>query len=123
MGLLRSRLLPLALAGALALAADSLAAQETGTVRGRVVDAATRRPIPEAQVTIAGTARRAVTDAEGEFSLAGVPAGSLGVQAAKIGYAPATARVTLAAGGTAVADLSLGATALALEELVVTATG
>lgn len=122
MGLIPSRLL-LPLAAALALAAAPLAAQETGTVRGRVTDAATRRPIPEAQVTIPGTTRRAVTDAEGEYSLSGVAAGAVGVQAGKIGYAPATARVTLAAGGTATADLALGATALALEEIVVTATG
>lgn len=124
MGSLRMQLLlPLALAGALASAAAPLAAQATGAVQGRVTDAATSRPIPDAQVTLVGTGRRAVTDAEGRYTIPGVPAGAAGVQAGKIGYSPATTRVTVAAGATATADLALGASVLALDELVVTATG
>lgn len=117
--------LSVALAGVLSASAPLLHAQGpgTGTVRGRVLDAATRRPISEAQVMVTGSARRTVTNAEGEYSLAGIPAGGVGLQASKIGYAPATARVTLAAGATANADLTLSTSALALEALVVTATG
>ncbi|HEX2094392.1 MAG TPA: TonB-dependent receptor plug domain-containing protein, partial [Longimicrobiaceae bacterium] len=114
--------LVVALAGVPAVALP-LAAQGTGTVRGRVLDAATRRPIPEAQVALVGGTRRVVTDAEGAYTLTGIPAGGASLQASKLGYAPATTRVSVAAGETATADLSLNASALALEELVVTATG
>ncbi|HEX7241392.1 MAG TPA: TonB-dependent receptor plug domain-containing protein, partial [Longimicrobiaceae bacterium] len=113
----------LVLAGALGAAAPPLLAQETGTVRGRVLDAATRRPISEAQVAVVGSPRRVVTDNDGAYSLAGVPSGSATLQASKIGYAPSTARVAVGAGAAASADFALAPSALALEELVVTATG
>ncbi len=116
-------LLPLAMLGALGVATPALHAQETGTVRGRVTDAATQRPIADAQITLAGTLRRVVTDAVGEYTLSGVPAGTATLQASKIGYAPASAQVAVTAGGTATADIALATAALALEEIVVTATG
>jgi len=50
--------------GALCLGLSSpLAAQGTGVVRGRVIDSGTQRPIENAQVTIAGTGLRVVTNA------------------------------------------------------------
>src|SRR5204863_1381660 len=48
----------------------------TGTLRGRVTDAASGRGIPEVQVTIGGTRLGAVTGQQGEFTLTSVPMGS-----------------------------------------------
>ena len=87
-----------ALALALVLAPALLAAQTGGgTVRGRVVDAASGSGVPEAQVVITGTRIGAVTGAGGDFTLVAVPTGARSVTARRIGYQPATAPVTVAA--------------------------
>ena len=52
-----------------------VAAQQTGVVAGRVVDSVTQAARPNARATIVGTARFAVTGADGRFSIADVPSG------------------------------------------------
>ncbi|HEV2149338.1 MAG TPA: SusC/RagA family TonB-linked outer membrane protein [Longimicrobiaceae bacterium] len=118
-----------ALATALALAAlcaasvPSLAAQATGTIRGRVTNASSQRPLSGAPVAIPGTNRRAVTDETGSYQIANVPAGSRTVRAEMIGFAPVERAVSVTAGGTATADFALSESAISLDALVVTATG
>src|SRR5687768_4135901 len=63
-----------ALAGSASLFALPLAAQ-TGSVSGRVTDAATGAPVPNAQVMVVGTTIGAAVDSDGRFRLTGVPAG------------------------------------------------
>lgn len=105
----------------LALAGD-LAAQGAGRVTGRVVSAASGSPVASAQVTVAGTGLRAVTDAGGRFSIADVPAGTQSVTAQALGYSAKTVTgVAVAAGRTAELDIALATEALALEGLTVTA--
>lgn len=65
-------------------------------VEGRVVSAATGRPLALAQVEIPGMRRSATTDAEGRFRLFRVPAGEHAVQVQLIGYQARS--VTVAAG-------------------------
>ncbi|HEX2077118.1 MAG TPA: TonB-dependent receptor [Longimicrobium sp.] len=105
-----------------ALFAPALAAQ-TGTVQGTVVDAQSMQPLADAQVTVAGTSLRAVTRADGRFSLAGVPAGSRTVRATRIGYAAAERTVTVAAGEAATVNLSMAAQAVLLQDVVVVGYG
>jgi CarboxypepD_reg-like domain len=101
-----------------------LAAQQpTGSVIGRVVDQATQRPVVGVQVYLAASTRRVFSDQKGEFRLDNVPVGAAEVRARLIGYATAVRQVTVAAGDTVRADLVLTATAVALEEVVITATG
>lgn len=109
-------------AAAVAALAPPLAAQSTGTVRGRVTSAA-QRPLAGAQVSVAGSSLRAVTGPSGEYTLANVPAGARTLRAELIGFAPAERSVSVGAGQTTSADFTLAETALALDELVVTATG
>ena len=59
----------------LALAPSLLLAQTTGTVRGRVTSAGSGAAIADAQVSVAGTQRGTVTNANGEYSITRVPAG------------------------------------------------
>ena len=106
----------------LAGTAASLAAQGTGTVRGRVTDAASQRPIAGAQVTAVASGRRAVTDEAGEYTLAIVPTGSTLVRAELIGRTTGVQTVSVAAGQTARADFTLASSALELDALVVTGT-
>ena len=60
----------------------------TGTVRGRVVSAATGQPLHRVQISLSGAqaVRPGVTDQRGEFVITGVPAGSYIVTAKRSGY-------------------------------------
>jgi TonB-linked SusC/RagA family outer membrane protein len=118
------RLVTLVVAGLLVTSAYApLEAQSTGTITGQVTDQSTGRPLGSVQVFVAGTNRNTLSNAEGRYVLTGVPAGEQRVQAELIGYSGASATVTVAAGGTATADFQLSPSAVALEGLVVTATG
>ncbi len=105
-----------------ALSAGSALGQSTGTINGTVVNVADGRPIAGAQVFIEALGLGVVTDAEGQYSIADVPAGSHELSAQIVGYLTATDDVTVSAGQVATADLQLSFTALELDELVVTGT-
>jgi hypothetical protein len=68
------------------LAPGGLFAQE-GTLRGRVIDQTTRRPIAAAGIFVEEINRRVVTDAEGIYLFLGIPAGVYSLHVAAIGYA------------------------------------
>jgi TonB-linked SusC/RagA family outer membrane protein len=112
-----------ALVGGLLWAAQLGAQAPTGTITGRVVDSATQRPLPGATIRIEGTQRGAITGDDGAFRMAGVPAGTHQVRAARIGYAPLTREATVTADGTANVEFALPARAAQLEEIVVTGYG
>ena len=100
----------------------ALAAQATGTVRGRVIDAASQQQLAGVQVVIDGTRFGALTQQNGEYVITSVPAGPQTLVARRIGYAPARQAVTVVAGGSVTADFRLGASATTLSEVVVTGT-
>jgi TonB-dependent starch-binding outer membrane protein SusC len=108
-----------AMAFAIAALPGFAVAQDTGTVAGTVVEAATQRPLAGVQITIAGTRLGGLTTQEGRFLLTNVPAGTQEVRASLIGYGRATATVTVAAGATATVSLTLRETAIELEGLTV----
>ncbi|MBN1628555.1 MAG: SusC/RagA family TonB-linked outer membrane protein [Thermoleophilia bacterium] len=117
----RWRLVLPGLALALALAAVPVSAQ-TGTIVGRVIDGQSGRPVPTAQVSIAGTQLGALVDAEGRFRIERVPLGTREVRAIRIGYNNASATVTVAAGQPVSVELRMTETAIGLDEIVVTGT-
>src|SRR6056297_341842 len=82
------------------LIAPSLAAAQTGTVQGQVVDASTGQPLPSAQVTVEGTGLGGLTNQQGRFLVLNVPAGQQTVRALLIGYSPEQATVNVTAGET-----------------------
>ncbi|MDQ3387918.1 MAG: TonB-dependent receptor plug domain-containing protein, partial [Gemmatimonadota bacterium] len=102
--------------------AHPLVAQGPGTIRGTIVETGTRRPLSGAQITLVGTARRVVTDAQGEYTLTGVPAGRAQIQAYMLGFDPAQGTERVMAGETIRLDFALTASAIALDALVVTGT-
>ncbi len=105
---------------------SGVGAQESTLIRGTVRAADTRQPLPVADVVI-----RSATDSarivatgrtlpNGMFRITGVPAGRYRVQALYVGYAPASAPVTVAAGDTAdVGVLELAVSAIALDRVAV----
>jgi TonB-dependent SusC/RagA subfamily outer membrane receptor len=102
-----------------------LAAQATGSVKGRVLETGTSQPIVGASVVIVvGSARLGeLTGNNGTYVVRSVPAGQVLVRALRIGYAPDTVRVDVPASGEVTADFSLAKVATELEAVVTTATG
>src|SRR5437588_753117 len=97
------------------------AQQATGTVRGRVTNAATQQPLAGVWVTVGK--RAAVTRADGGYVVSDVPAGPDTVHARLIGYAPATQPVTVAGGDTVTVDLAMTPRAVNLASVVVVGYG
>jgi len=105
------------------LIAPSLAAAQTGTVQGQIVDASTGQPLPSAQISVEGTGLGGLTNNQGRFLILNVPVGQQTVRALLIGYSPEQATVTVAVGQTATLDFRLSSSALEMDEIVVTGTG
>ena len=102
--------------------AGQLAAQ-TGSISGRVTDAATFGAVAGAGVVIEGTQRGTTTGPDGAFTLSNVPPGTHSVTARFIGYAPLTQAVTVRPGQTTTVEFSLQRQAVVLDEIVVTGYG
>ena len=107
-----------------AVTGGALGAQpQTGSISGRVVDSTSRQPLPNVTVTVVGTRLGTQTRDDGRYTIAGVPIGPQGVRAARIGYRPGEAQVTVVAGQAANADLAILSSAALLSEVVVTGYG
>ncbi|MGK2962254.1 MAG: SusC/RagA family TonB-linked outer membrane protein [Gemmatimonadaceae bacterium] len=117
-GLARRWITAIAMTATTSLIAMPLAAQ-TGTVTGRVTDAATGAPVTNAQVIVVGTSIGAAVDNDGRFRLTGVPATARQIRARSIGYQPSTASFTVV-GGNATVNLTMNASAAALDAVVIT---
>ena len=84
---------------ALALLSTATFAQvASGSIAGRVSDAATGKSLQGAIVKISGTNDVAYTNAEGRFTMSGIAAGSHQLNVEYVGLDPYTNRVTLAPG-------------------------
>ena len=106
----------------LALLAARAQAQSMGTIVGTVRDAEDGMMLDQAQVYIAALNMGALWGEDGRFTIADVPAGEHLLAAELIGYETVTTTVLVIAGETATVDLELMASAVELEEVVVTGT-
>jgi TonB-linked SusC/RagA family outer membrane protein len=95
----------------------------SGIVAGRVVDRASNLPVADVQISVADGQRGALTASDGTFRIVGIPSGTVRIRASRLGYGAATQVVEVRAGSTAQADFALDAITLALDAVVVTATG
>ena len=113
-----------AVAAALLLGGPALlSAQDTGTIAGQVLDAASARPLSDAQVYVPGTGVGTLSNATGRFVLLNVPVGQVQVRVDLIGYESQTQTVNLSAGASATVTFQMQQTAISLDELVVTGVG
>ena len=105
---------------ALGFGAGTLLAQSsTGKIEGRVRDQA-GAPIANAQVFIVGTAFNALTNPQGYYFINNVPAGTISVRAAFIGYKSTQVDgVKVLAGQTGTVDIQLEQTAVQIQEITV----
>ena len=93
------------------LLSDLSAQGGRGTISGKVVDSTSQAALSSATVQILGTARGALTRADGGFTLTDIPVGAQRVRVARIGYAPQIKDVTVSAGATVTLQFSLNAVA------------
>lgn len=94
----------------------------TGTVRGTVMHAGTRAPLASAEVSIVGTRLGAMSKDDGTYSISDVPVGPHRVRVRLIGFAPNEQNVAVTGGGTATVDFVIAASAVQLDQVVVTGT-
>ncbi len=96
-----------------------VAAQNTGKLSGRVLDASTGEPLPGANVILLETQLGTITDVDGNYFILGVPVGTYNVQSSYVGYqAQTTTGVEINAGYTRELNFSL-APGVELNEIVV----
>src|SRR6056300_1130995 len=61
-------------------------AQNTGVLKGRIVDAQNQLPLEGATVVVVGTAIGVVTDQQGYFTLENIPTKTYSIEASYLGY-------------------------------------
>ncbi|HSH45620.1 MAG TPA: TonB-dependent receptor, partial [Longimicrobiales bacterium] len=107
---------------ALALAVPLHAQDASGRVFGQVVAEESGEPLPGVRVYVRGTTRGNVTDRQGRFTIDRVPAGSQVVVFELLGMREERRSVRLPEGGEARLDVRLATEALAIADIVVSAT-
>jgi TonB-linked SusC/RagA family outer membrane protein len=108
---------------ALLLAAEPLAAQSTGRVRGVVRAAGSGQPLGDVQIVVPGTTLGVITASDGSYQLPRVPSGTAQLRTRRLGYGAVTKSVTVRADATTTADFELAASAVTLNDVVVTGSG
>lgn len=95
----------------------------SGTLTGLVVDAATREPLPGANVLLVGTTIGAATDLSGQFRIVNIPVGTYSVQASVLGYQTIIRTdVVVSTGKPQRLEFDLAEATIELGEITVTAT-
>ncbi|MCB2205428.1 TonB-dependent receptor [bacterium] len=106
----------------LILFATSVSAQNTGKVRGTLVDAANGEGLIGANIIIEGMSLGAAADIYGNFTIEPVPPGTYTIHASMIGYAKKTVTgVVVKAGETTKLEMTLAPEAFEMQEVVVEA--
>ncbi|MCC7324767.1 MAG: TonB-dependent receptor [Gemmatimonadaceae bacterium] len=99
-------------------------AQGTGMLSGVVTDRASGAPINGARVQVVGEASLgANSDDNGRYFVRGIPTGQRTVRVTRIGFRPEAQTVTIAANDTLKLNFAIAASAVELQQVVVTGTG
>lgn len=88
---------------------------------GRIVGDASRQPIPGVEIVLEKPATRLESNAEGRFTIGGIPWGIQIATIRKIGYRPVRLRLLVAGDDTVQVEIRLQAAAVQLEPIEVTA--
>ena len=100
----------------------SFAQPNTGSIRGKLSDTKTQKPLAGVNVLVRGTLRGTTTDGQGTFRLKGVPAGVFDITFSLIGYTSQTLRHIAIQPDTSIQlDVALVQTAIEADQVVVTA--
>lgn len=100
----------------------SVAAAQSGTIRGQLTSSETGEELIGATVVVKGTNAGGATDLDGKFSLNNIQPGTYELQASYVSYEPKTvAGVVVKDGEITVVNIRLNASTTALKEVVVEA--
>ncbi|MBI5691871.1 MAG: TonB-dependent receptor [Verrucomicrobia bacterium] len=110
---------PITLLLLLTFASLTALAQSTGSLSGRVSDARTGFSLQGAVVRVSGSTAIAYTDANGRYSLTGLPAGFRRVEVEYVGLDPLSREVEILSGTASFFDAPLESRALQLEAFTV----
>ena len=111
-GLLAMIALPAAIAGA-----------QQAIVTGKVTAQVGGQPLSDARVYVVGSTLAATTNAEGQYTLRGVPVGSIEIRTIRVGYHEQKKPLVVAAGASTTLDFAMQVAVVQLQEIVTTATG
>jgi TonB-dependent receptor len=106
--------------GALCMTVPDVAAQSTGTIKGRVTDAETGSPLPGANVVLKGTDTGTSANADGEYELRQVPSGEQTLVVSFLSYEDKETTVKISGGQTTTANVKLTRKAVEADEVIVT---
>jgi iron complex outermembrane recepter protein len=118
----RGRGLFATLAALVFVAVPELRAQDAGTIQGTVRASGSGAPLSDVVVSVQGTTRGAMTDADGRYRITAVPVGERVVMAQLVGRDRGAQTVRVAADSVAQADFSLAEAAAVIAPTVVSAT-
>lgn len=115
----------LSVAGILAglAVAPSWAHAQSGIIIATVTDRASSAPLEIVRLQVGTSQMGGATDQLGRVVVRGVPAGQQTLRFTRIGYRPETRTVTVVADDTTRVTIALGASAVELDQVVVTGTG
>jgi len=94
--------------------------QESGEIRGSIIDVDREDPLVGANVFLQGTTIGSVTNLDGIYSIRNVPPGTYTVIARFVGYRQQTHEITVAPNETVSLEFALSQTAFQFDEVVVT---
>jgi TonB-linked SusC/RagA family outer membrane protein len=98
-----------------------LALAQSGSISGKITNASTNEALIGGTVQVVGTTLGTVTDVEGNYRLAGVPAGkSIRLLIKNVGYKDKEIAVSLSTGENKTLDITLEEAELFLDDVVVT---
>jgi len=101
---------------------SSFAQENSGVIRGKVIDASSNEPIPFASVVIWNTTVGAMTDFDGNFLFTGVSPGYVEIRASSVGYKPYVSESVMVTNSNEVNfTIPLEATVVAINDVVVKA--
>ena len=104
-------------------AAPAAARAQQATISGRVISISTNSALADARVMVVGTSLATVTNADGRYTLRGVPTGTVEVRVIRVGYQEQKKAAAVAAGAAVTLDFNMTQAIVQLQEIVTTATG
>jgi TonB-linked SusC/RagA family outer membrane protein len=93
------------------------------TITGKVTAQVSGGPLADTRVLVLSTTVSATTGEDGSFTLRNVPAGSVQLQALRVGYRSEKQTVVVPANGSVTANFAMTVAVAQLDEVVTTATG
>ena len=115
-----SKLLPFNILFITLLFLNTISAQ-TVTMRGKVIDAVTKDPLPGANIILLGTSIGTASDNEGKFIIRNIPAGKYKIKTSYVGYKSNELNAELKAGRIFETDIKLNPASIEGQTVTVTA--